>query len=407
LKIRKFQQNFHDELISATDSDSDVPPLPIAKRKFEKKKVPKNLQKTHVGKQTMFWLEILQRGRSLATDLGMDPRIASKDMVHGLSVAEWLGFMDKYITENPETQSLLKSIPEDSVDTIHPELALSNDSRFAKPSKLKLADLIPDIKQSIWKLFQSTQGQTDPRVIQASIHNVLVEQGLRVASKSPITSNPFRMKPTGQQEDYLMKLLARTNNQEIQQVQEKKLYESESDSSMLKKVKDSIAELALDALEEGEPKIVPKITLPEQYRIPTLIEEIEEVLDDSDPDPNEIYRATKDLVNKNINSLEEGEDEYHISNIPPKKCKVCAGKKLDPMNGGLLIQLVDDCGMVLPRRQTQLCSKHQRKVPGVMARAVAMGVFSWKDGPLVHLDPFKPVIDDYEVIPPNMLKRGV
>lgn len=71
------------------------------------------------------------------------------------------------------------------------------------------------------------------------------------------------------------------------------------------------------------------------------------------------------------------------------------------------MQLVDDCGLVLPRRQTNLCPKHQRKVAPTMARAIAMGVFSWKNGPLRYLDPFNPPLDDEEIIAPSSIQKGV
>jgi len=70
------------------------------------------------------------------------------------------------------------------------------------------------------------------------------------------------------------------------------------------------------------------------------------------------------------------------------------------------MQLVDDAGLVLPKRQTQLCTKHQRKVARVLSRSIAMGVLDWKEGTLKYLNPFQPELYPGEVATPTDITKS-
>lgn len=72
----------------------------------------------------------------------------------------------------------------------------------------------------------------------------------------------------------------------------------------------------------------------------------------------------------------------------------------------MLLQLVDDCGLVLPRRETGLCYNHQKKVTKVLARSIAMGVLSWKKGPIRYLNPFSPPMFSSEINVPEDVAQG-
>ena len=71
-----------------------------------------------------------------------------------------------------------------------------------------------------------------------------------------------------------------------------------------------------------------------------------------------------------------------------------------------MLQLIDDCGFVLPQRQTNFCGRHQRKIVKVLARSVAMGVIDWKEGVVKYLDPFRQEIYPGEVQMPTEIKKG-
>jgi small subunit ribosomal protein S18 len=76
-----------------------------------------------------------------------------------------------------------------------------------------------------------------------------------------------------------------------------------------------------------------------------------------------------------------------------KKCYICwcqnKAPPLDPMNVHLLLKFMNIEGRILPRRQTKLCAKWQRKVAKTIRRAKHLGVFSYKHGRFTVTDPFQ------------------
>ena len=76
-----------------------------------------------------------------------------------------------------------------------------------------------------------------------------------------------------------------------------------------------------------------------------------------------------------------------------KKCFTCwcqnRAPPLDPMNVNLLMRFMNIEGRILPRRQTHLCAKWQRKVATTIRRAKHLGLFSYKHGRFTATDPFE------------------
>lgn len=69
------------------------------------------------------------------------------------------------------------------------------------------------------------------------------------------------------------------------------------------------------------------------------------------------------------------------------------------------MHLIDDTGMVLPRRITGCCKKHQKQIKRVLARSIAMGVLDWSRGFVRYLDPFSPAFEG-EIKVPTQVKKG-
>lgn len=127
-----------------------------------------------------------------------------------------------------------------------------------------------------------------------------------------------RVKPVGNSEEYLSKLLQRFDSEEMQQVTEKKLYEHPpanlSQQGVADFLEDAIAELTLETLEDTY-ETIPRYNLPEQYRAPNLGQEVEDMLNSSDSDKPSYLKS-----------------EPKLTGPPPRgKCKVCRGMKLEPM----------------------------------------------------------------------------
>ncbi len=75
-----------------------------------------------------------------------------------------------------------------------------------------------------------------------------------------------------------------------------------------------------------------------------------------------------------------------------KKCEICwcrnQAPELHPLNVHLLREFLNVEGRLLPRRQTKLCAKFQRKVAKTVRRAKHLGVLSFKQGAFALTDPF-------------------
>merc|ERR1712000_192700 len=84
------------------------------------------------------------------------------------------------------------------------------------------------------------------------------------------------------------------------------------------------------------------------------------------------------------------------------KCHTCwcrnRAPPLDPMNVHLLLRFMNLEGRLLPRRQTNLCAKWQRKVAKTVRRAKHLGLFSYKHGRFTVTDPFNPTLSHEEVL---------
>jgi small subunit ribosomal protein S18 len=78
--------------------------------------------------------------------------------------------------------------------------------------------------------------------------------------------------------------------------------------------------------------------------------------------------------------------------LEQKKCVVCwcrnEAPPLDPLNVHLLLKFMNVEGRILPRRQTKLCAKFQRRVNRTIRRAKHLGLFSYKHGRFTVIDPF-------------------
>merc|ERR1711991_446001 len=89
------------------------------------------------------------------------------------------------------------------------------------------------------------------------------------------------------------------------------------------------------------------------------------------------------------------------------RCPTCwcrnRAPPLDPMNVHLLLKFMNLEGRILPRRQTRLCAKWQRKVASTIRRAKHLGLFSYKHVRFTVTDPFQEtpshedVLDDLAV----------
>eukprot|EP00012_Vannella_robusta_P009130 CAMPEP_0206207470 /NCGR_PEP_ID=MMETSP0166-20121206/15615_1 /ASSEMBLY_ACC=CAM_ASM_000260 /TAXON_ID=95228 /ORGANISM="Vannella robusta, Strain DIVA3 518/3/11/1/6" /LENGTH=226 /DNA_ID=CAMNT_0053628247 /DNA_START=264 /DNA_END=940 /DNA_ORIENTATION=- len=204
-------------------------------------------------------------------------------------------------------------------------------------------------------------------------------------------ANRSRMKPTGVQEDYLAKLLTRVANPEMKQVIQKKLYEEKPQQPNDEDYCEDLISEALAEIVKGQEFVsTPSYILPPEYRVPSLGEEVANALETETEneithraDPDREWAADPDEKPPHV-------EDDRIRNPAPRRCRVCSGMNLEPMNGPFLMQLVDDVGMIYPRRQTNFCPRHQRKIRKVLARSIAMGVLDWKQGLLRYLNPFEP-----------------
>lgn len=139
----------------------------------------------------MFWIEILQRGRSIASSIGIDPRLASKEMIDGLSMAEWFGFTDKYLKESGELQ-FPELIPGFDTTAWTREQKISADPRFNKPSGRTVENTFPEIKQILLNTARNIKTTRDPQQINASLTALYRSFGNPTNAPVPNKSNLFR-----------------------------------------------------------------------------------------------------------------------------------------------------------------------------------------------------------------------
>jgi len=327
----------------------------------------------------------------------------------GLSLIEWFGFLDKYFSEAPlYNEHFDDPLSMTPLDRQGRRPTDSNDPRFRHPTGRNLTSLFPEMEQAMKnsKLQEHIKSKRDPRIVAASMKQFI--GGLQGVNTTPANyANRMRMKPTGVQEDYLAKLLARVADPEMKQVIEKKLHQPKHplqqnhDSEF---AEDLMAETLSEIISKQEYVVAPSFELPEQYRVPNLAAQIDEALE-TDTE-NEVDRRPEDFEVETDAPPAGPDEEDGIRDDYTKGCRVCAGYHLEPMNGPLLLQIIDDCGHILPRRQTSFCRKHQRKIRGVVARSVAMGVLEWKEGIVKYNDPFNPQIFPGEVQIPAEIRKG-
>ena len=154
------------------------------------------------------------------------------------------------------------------------------------------------------------------------------------------------MKPTGVQEDYLAKLLARVADPEMKQIIEKKLYQAKANSLSEQKLGEEVMTSAIaEIIKNQEFVVTPTYDLPEEYRVPNLSSQIEEALE-TDTD-NGFDRKQEDLFSNGVRNPESGKEdseEGEEAPEPPKGCRVCSGYHLEPMvSPPSLHHLVSDC----------------------------------------------------------------
>jgi len=370
------------------------------------KRVIKNdeFSSPYIKKESMFWTEVLQRGRKVASDFGLDIQYCESNRMSGLTFVEWFGFMDKYYSEAAmfgEDTGVTYSTT--SIEKLGFVEDTERDSRFRKRTGRNLASLYPHFEQAMKnsKLNEHIELKRDPRVIAASLRE-FIQNTTAPNITGPNYANRMRVKPTSVQEDYLAKLLTKLSSLEMKQVIEKKLYQDEPpEVNDDKFAEDMVSETLLEVINNQDYIVSPSFSLPQEIFPPNLHDEIERALE-SDSDDKQLFTDP-----------EESGDATEIDNeiiAKPKKrpssCRICSGMHLEPMNGPLLLQLVDDCGFILPKRETGFCGKHQRKISGVLARSIAMGVLDWKEGAVKYLDPFSPEIYPGEVATPAEIKKG-
>jgi len=361
--------------------------------------------------ESMFWVEILQRGRSILADFNCDVDYCNDLRMYGLSLIEWFGFIDKFYSEAPRfnTSTGRLTSQEPFEDQIHWIIDETQDPRFQKPTDRSLRSLFPEFQEAMknTKLDEHLRLKRDPRVIEASLRKFINNFSAKNTSVSNF-SNRFRRKPTGAQEDYLAKLMTRVSSNEMKQVIQKKLYEDDKTVKNEEEIaEDSLASILIYLVKGQEYIVAPTYNLPAEYRVPNFAEHIEDALE-TDSENEEEFERDKDDWSVPGDTESGGdyrdEDNSHIAH--KRSCRVCEGMNLEPMNGPLLLQLIDDCGFIFPRRQTGFCLRHQRKIAGVLARSVAMGVLEWKEGVVKYLDPFRPVAHPEEIkIPSEVRKR--
>jgi len=396
------------------DSYSDKPQLewPLTdasgseNEKFITKKISKNdFKNQYASKESLFWIEILQRGRRLAKDFKMNVDYCNRNRLAGLSFVEWFGFLDKYYSEcstfNINPGSSVSMMPIDRRQEFM--IDETRDPRFQKPTNRKLRNLFPEFEQALKnsKLDEIMELKKDPRVVAASMKEFINSYKLSNTATANF-ANRSRMKPTGIQEDYLAKLLSRVSSPEMKQLIEKKLYQEKTPDPLSEEghVEDLI-DTALAEIVKGQEFVsVPTYELPEEYTIPSFIDEVHEALESETEND---YHQDVDVESEREPFVDP---ETRERRKPPKLCRVCSGIRLEPMNGPFLLQLVDDVGMVLPRRQTNLCARHQKKVRRVLMRSVAMGVLDWKAGTIKYLNPFEPEIYPGEIPFPTHVRKG-
>merc|ERR1712137_246342 len=400
----------YQEYINAysTDGTESNPEIDYKATPPAKKQVNQNTFKDiYASKESLFWTEVLQRGRSVARKFELDMDYCYNCRMSGLSLIEWFGFLDKYYSEAPlYTEEFDDPLSMTPLEKQGRRPTQSNDPRFQHPTGRNLTSLFPEMEQAMKnsKLQEHIKSKRDPRIVAASMKKFI--SNMNGVNTTPANyANRMRMKPTGVQEDYLAKLLSRVADPEMKQVIEKKLHQPKHplqknhDSEF---AEDLMAEALSEIISKQEYVVAPTFELPEEYRVPNLTAQIDEALE---TDTDNEFDRNRDSIVLDSDSPSMPDDEG-IRPDYTKGCRVCAGYHLEPMNGPLLLQIIDDCGYILPRRQTSFCRKHQRKIRGVVARSVAMGVLEWKEGIVKYNDPFNPQVSPGEFQIPSEIKKG-
>ena len=124
----------------------------------------------------MFWTEVLQRGRKVASDFGLDIQYCESNRMSGLTFVEWFGFMDKYYSEAAmfgEDTGVTYSTT--SIEKLGFVEDTERDSRFRKRTGRNLASLYPHFEQAMKnsKLNEHIELKRDPRVIAASLREFI------------------------------------------------------------------------------------------------------------------------------------------------------------------------------------------------------------------------------------------
>lgn len=97
------------------------------------------------------------------------------------------------------------------------------------------------------------------------------------------------------------------------------------------------------------------------------LKEIREML--RAPFADKIQFHTKNLVHKSKKPL-----ECHFCNRLQKDGYI----NWDALNVPLLFRFMTPLGRIRPRKETKICTKHQRTLSKTIKRAVTLGIFSWK-----------------------------
>merc|ERR1712137_1269336 len=90
-----------DDIIEAKDREYKMLQRKLRNPYHPEKPRDPSLSDIYASKESLFWTEVLQRGRSVARKFELDMDYCYNCRMSGLSLIEWFGFLDKYYSEAP------------------------------------------------------------------------------------------------------------------------------------------------------------------------------------------------------------------------------------------------------------------------------------------------------------------
>jgi len=367
-----------------------------------------------------FHQELLDRGRNALREMGIEEWPAGEvpENTASLAPVELLGAFDKFVVDKLRVPALGATYSEGLAGT--DEALLHQNQHYARRSGLSPESVWPELYQTyrelqaapggdrtkgtvrhhpttvthnVRLLLKKTFGIDGNHLAEASLANNVDDfsqedvRAIQLDPRNPVDFSNWLSMGNGKQEDYISDVAKQGDRTAIDQVYTHKLVkDSPARPPTTHEFLRHAAWVAFCHLNATGHQSAPYRPGGEQ----------------SNFEPEFVF---PDMIDPTVDNKREWIDIK-------RPCVLCGPDPppLEPMNVPLLLHFVNTNGLIIPRRQTGTCYKHQRKIKRVVARAVAMGVIDYKNRSFNVHNPFQPKMlepeePDFEEYKPEVLER--